>query len=57
MKRIEPVRQSVLANGEHWERCLLWLLPANEVKVKEFTNGGEIVDVARDEVSANASRC
>ena len=32
-------------------------LPANKVKIDEFTNGGEIVDIARDEVSANSSRC
>ena len=31
-------------------------LPAHEVKIQEFTYGGEIVDIARHEVSADSSR-
>ena len=32
------------------------LLPADKVKIQEFANSGEIVDIARDEVSADSSR-
>ena len=32
------------------------LLPAHKVKIQEFTYGGEIVDIARDEASADSPR-
>jgi hypothetical protein len=31
-------------------------LPADKVKIQEFANSGEIVDIARDKASADSSR-